>query len=152
MVEAAKRLLNEYVHLGKELPSEEETDQTGEKLHLAAHRGKVVVFYFYSSGIPLAEGEIQFLKQIHKHFEGKDLAILGVATEKGRDRFDQFKTIQQIPWTVYLDGNGLQGPIARKYSVRGLPSLWVLDRKGRARFFNISGRDLRLAIDKLLQE
>lgn len=152
MVDAARRLLDEYVHLGKELPSEEVTDQIGETLNLAAHRGKVVVFYFYSSNLPLAETEVHFLKQVHKHFEGKDLVILGVATEKGRDRFDQFKTIQGIPWTVYLDGNGLQGSIARKYTVRGLPSLWVLDRKGRSRFYNISGRDLRLAVQKLLDE
>lgn len=151
-VESAKRLLEEYVHLGKELPSDEVADQMGAKLNLSSHRGKVVVFYFYSSAIPLAEGEVHFLKQAHKHFQDKEVVILGVAIEKGRDRFEQFKTLQQIPWTVYFDGGGLQGALARKYSVRGLPALWILDRQGRARFFNISGRDLRIAVQSLLDE
>jgi peroxiredoxin/TolA-binding protein len=151
-VDSAKRLLEEYVHLGKELPSDPTTDITGATFDLSSFRGKVVVLYFYSTAIPLCDAEVHFLKQAHEQFQGKEFSIVGISIDKGREKFEQWKTIKGIPWPVYLDGNGLQGTIARQYSVRGLPALWVLDRKGRARFYNISGRDLRIAIDTLLQE
>jgi hypothetical protein len=58
----------------------------------------------------------------------------------------------RITWPILHDGKGFDGRLARLYDVRLLPSLRVIDRKGKLRFFNLAGKDLRFAVAKLLEE
>lgn len=147
VVAAAKRLLGEYACLGRELPSDPEAE-----LRLSTYRGHVVVLYFFSSALPFAEDEAAFLRKIRDRLKDQGLVLLGVSIEPDRERFERFKSEQKIPWPLFYDGGGLDGKLARLYSVRGLPSLTVVDKQGRGRFFNLGGRDLRLAVEKLLEE
>jgi peroxiredoxin/predicted negative regulator of RcsB-dependent stress response len=148
----ARQYLREYALLGRTLPSKKETDQEGKTLHLGAHAGKVVILYFFTSRIPIAEGEADFLRRTRARFDGKDLVILGVCIDPEKKDFRAFQVAQDISWPLYYDGNGLNGYLARLYAVHGIPSLRVLDRRGRVRFYNVSGRDLRLAVKKLVAE
>lgn len=150
LASAAKRLHEEYSLLGREMPAEKASDATGQEFRLGAHRGKVVVLYFFTPSLSVADEEVRFLRGLHDRLGERGLVILGVSVDPRRKAFEQFRTTRSIPWTTYLDGQ--EGNLARMFSVRGLPSLWALDRQGRARFFNLSGRNLRMALEKLLTE
>ncbi len=152
VVESARRLLEEYALLGRELPSEKTTDALDREVHLGKLRGKVVVFYFFSPGLPFADEEVRFLRTLHERHKGGAVEIVGVSVTPRRNSFEQFCELHSIPWSTFWDGEGMNGKLARMYSVRGLPSLWVLDRRGRTRFFNLSGRNLHIAVETLLAE
>ncbi len=148
----AQQFLREYSRLGKTLPSRKETDKEGKTLHLGKHAGKVIVFYFFTSRLPITESEVEFLQKTHEQFSGKDLVIIGVCIDPVKRDFLAFQAAFNVPWTIFYDGNGLNGYLARLYGVHGIPTLRVLDRNGRIRFYNVSGRDLRIAVEKLLDE
>jgi hypothetical protein len=46
----------------------------------------------------------------------------------------------------------LHGPIQTSYNVSHWPTIFVLDYKGVIRYFDVRGRELDDAIDKLLEE
>jgi TolA-binding protein/peroxiredoxin len=151
-VEIARRHLVEYLKLGRPAPGFSEKDISGADFSLEKHRGKVVVLYFFDSSNAASVTEASFLKKARDLAKGPDLQILGVSLDLDRRDLALFKTEAQIDWPLHCDGKGFDGKLARLYDVRGLPSLLVIDRKGKMRFFNIAGRDLRAAMFRLLEE
>lgn len=133
LAEAAKRLKEEYARMGRaaDVP-----------------QGKVVVLYFFSSKLAIAAAEAQFLKRIRS----KDVAVVGVSVDTDEKNLEAFVADLGIDWTIVKDGKPFEGKLAKAHGVRALPWLTVFDRKGRARFFNLGGRDLRGAVERLVQE
>ena len=145
--EHLRRLLSGYLLVGQKA-SEFEKDG----FSLKDQKGNVVILYFFYSNSALTEGELNFLKEIHDKTKEKPLKIVGVSLDPIGREFDTFKRIAEVPWTLVRDGNRFEGDIARKFTVKGLPHLVVLDKKGVIRFYNVSGRDLRLAVKSLFDE
>ncbi len=150
--DAARALLAGYLPLGTDAPSEGATDAEGNAFSLGPHRGSVVIVYFFTPGTPLASPEAAGLRRLADDFKGKDLRLLGVAVKTPRRNFARFRESQMLPWPLFYDGPDPDGKIARLLNLKGPPSLTAVDRKGKIRFFNLSGRDLRRAVEKLLEE
>lgn len=154
-VEIARRHLGEYLKLGQDAPGFAEKDIEGRDTSLEKMRGKVVVVYFFEPGAS-APAEGQFLKRAReeaaKAGRGEDLQIVGVSIGQDRKEIAIYRAQTRADWLLFHDGRGIDGKFARLYDVRGLPALTVIDRKGKIRFYNISGRDFRNCIAKLLEE
>lgn len=154
-VEIARRHLGEYLKLGQDAPGFAEKDIDGRDASLEKMRGKVVVVYFFDPGSS-AVTEGQFLKRAReeavKAGRGDDLQIVGVSIGTDRKEIAVYRAQVRADWMLFHDGRGIDGKFARLYDVRALPSLTVVDRKGKIRFYNIAGRDFRNCIAKLLEE
>lgn len=150
--ETARRRLTEYLRLGEPAPSGKVSDKLGNEFNLEEHRGKVVVVYFFDSAYREAVPEMESVRRAWERFRNRDLRILGVSISRDRRDFEIFRQAVNPPWTLFYDGEGIDGKIARFFNLRGLPSLWVLDRKGRFRFYNVAQLDLRHALSRLLDE
>lgn len=146
-VEQMRRLLTGYTAVGKPAPEPDHQD-----FSLKDQRGKVVVLYFYYSFVPLAEGELGFLRELSEKTKGRDVRIVGVSLDPVPKEFESFRRLRKIPWTLLYDGNRFEGKIAKRFEVQSLPHLLVIDKKGVIRFHNVSGRDLRIGVERLLQE
>jgi peroxiredoxin len=112
----------------------------------------VAVVYFFEAAYAPAVGEAGFLRKTRESFKAEDLEIVGISLDLDRKDLILLRDSQKIAWPLLWDGKGYDGKLARLYDVRTLPSLTVLDRKGKIRFYNLAGRDLRFAIAKLLEE
>src|SRR2546422_6874824 len=85
----------------------------------------------------------------------KPFVLLGVNSDKDREGLKPNMEKERITWRSWWDGGSTSGPIARKYAVRGWPTLYLLDHKGiiRDQFLGNPGdKKLDEAIDKLLRE
>jgi TolA-binding protein/peroxiredoxin len=151
-VEVARRHLAQYLKVGQDAPPFAERDLTGGEFSLDRSKGKVVVLYFFDTGLTTAVSEAAFLKRVRKSFKADDVQILGVSVNAERRDLSWFLTEAKVDWPIHFDGKGYEGRLARLYEVRMVPALSVIDRKGHLRFFNVAGRDLRNALAKLLEE
>jgi len=151
-VEVARRHLAEYLKIGDPAPAFSERDTKGGEFSLEKQRGKVTVLYFFDAGLTTAVTEAAFLKGARQAFKPEELQILGVSVNPDSKELSLFVSEFKIDWPLLSDGKGYDGKLARLYDARIVPSLTVIDRKGRIRFFNVANRDLRNCISKLLEE
>lgn len=151
-VELARRHLSAYLKVGDPAPGFAERDLKGGEFSLEKHRGKVVVLHFFDAGLTTAATEADFLKRAKGAFKPEELQILGVSVNPDAKDLSLFVSEMKVDWPIHLDPKGYDGKLARLYDARLLPSLTVIDRKGRIRFFNLAHRDLRNGIAKLLEE
>jgi peroxiredoxin len=155
-VEIARRHLTEYLKVGQDAPGFVEKDIEGAETSLEKLRGRVVVLYFFDPATASALAEATFLKKAKeeaaKAGRGEDLQLVGVSIGTDRKEIALYKSMARADWRLVHDGRGIDGKFARLYDVRGLPSLLVIDRKGKIRFYNIAGRDFRNSIARLIEE
>ncbi len=150
-VEIARRHLAEFLRVGSDAPAFAEKDLAGNPVSLEKVRGKVAVLYFFESPAPAAVPESGFLRRARDQFKA-EVEVLGVSLDLDRRDVGLFVEQRKVDWPVFFDGKGFDGRLPRLYDVRGLPHVLVLDRKGKVRFFNVAGRDLRNVLARLLEE
>jgi hypothetical protein len=92
-------------------------------------------------------------RSLVKRLEGKPFALLGVNSDKDKDKLKERLTKEQITWRSFWNGpKGPDGPISRAWNVRGWPTIYVLDAKGTIRFKNVRGDEMDKAVEELLKE
>lgn len=139
--DVARLHLSAYLKMGEERPAVAGTEGLA---------GKVGVLYFFDSTYAPAVGELRALRKLRAAIP--DLALAGVSMDLDKKDLASFTTEEKPDWPILHDGKGYDGAAARAFDVRRLPSLWVVDRKGRLRYHNLAGQDLKRAISGLLQE
>src|SRR5262245_15755223 len=91
-------------------------------------------------------------RSLVKKMEGKPFALLGVNSDKNRTELKKVLKSESITWRSFWNGkNGTEGPISKKYGVKGWPTLMVLDANGVIRYkWEGSPRDPEL-LDKAIE-
>lgn len=155
-VEIARRHLSAYLKIGQDAPGYAEKDIEGREASSDKLRGRVVVVYFFDPASAPSTAEAVFLKKTREDAvragRGDDLQLIGISIGTDRKEMPIYKALTKSDWPLIFDGKGIDGKFARLYDVRGLPSITIVDRKGKIRYFNIAGRDFRNCIAKLLEE
>ncbi|MBV8880439.1 MAG: tetratricopeptide repeat protein [Planctomycetaceae bacterium] len=155
-VEIARRHLAEYLKIGQDAPIFADKDIEGRDASVDKLRGKVLAVYFFDPAAQAAYPEAAFLRRAKeeaaKAGKGDDFQIIGISIGTDRKEMAMYRTQARADWILIHDGKGIDGKIPRLFDVRALPSMVVIDRKGKLRFYNIAGRDFRNSIAKLLEE
>src|SRR5262245_30113388 len=92
-------------------------------------------------------------RSLVKRLEGKPFALIGVNSDTDKDELKKQNEKHEVTWRSFWNGpDGTDGPIARKWNVRGWPTIYVIDPKGVIRFRDIRDKQLDRAVDELLAE
>jgi hypothetical protein len=91
-------------------------------------------------------------RSLVKRLEGKPFALIGVNSDDNRETLKQTLVRENITWRSFWNGGSTNGPISRAWSVRGWPSIWVIDARGVIRYKNVRGEAMDRAVDALLAE
>jgi thiol-disulfide isomerase/thioredoxin len=139
--------------IGKQAPEIVGEDLDGKPLKLSDYRGKVVVLCFWATWCGPCMQSVPHERELVQRMNGKPFALLGVNTDQESDRAKAKKiSIQsQMSWPSWWDGATPQR-IQSTYSVTALPTIYVLDAKGIIQFFDVRGKALDEAVDKLIRE
>lgn len=146
--ELARSLLFQEDHLRNDCPSPDLELKlvSGESWSLAKQRGKTVIIMFSYTGCGPCEQMYPKLREMQKEHPNS-LSIVGIMADESRqDAIDAIES-GKMTWNVYWDGN--PGTIARKWSVHGFPTIYVVDRQGLIAAKNLRGKALRSKIDQL---
>ncbi len=91
-------------------------------------------------------------RSLVKRLADKPFALLGINSDRDREELKKTMEKEQITWRSWWNGGSTQGPIAKKWNVRGWPTIYVLDHKGVIRYKGVRGEAMDKAVDALLQE
>jgi hypothetical protein len=91
-------------------------------------------------------------RSLVEKYADKPFAIVGINSDRDRDKLKERMAEEGITWKSFFDGGGTRGPIASAWNVSGWPTIYVLDAEGRIRFKDVRGEELDAAIEELMGE
>jgi hypothetical protein len=91
-------------------------------------------------------------RSLVEKYADKPFAIVGINSDRDRDKLKERMAEEGITWKSFFDGGGTRGPIASAWNVSGWPTIYVLDAEGRIRFKDVRGEEMDAAIEELMGE
>jgi thiol-disulfide isomerase/thioredoxin len=116
-------------------------------------KGKVVLVDFWATWCGPCLAELPRVKKAYAEFHGKGLEVLGVSCdERGKDLAEFLQKNPDMPWPQLFDPSqpGWHA-LAREYGVRGIPTMFLIDKSGVVRSVK-TREDFEQLIPRLLDE
>jgi peroxiredoxin len=123
---------------GKPAPDFTLPDLDGQRVSLQQYRGKVVFLNFWATWCIPCREEMPAMEQLFQTFQPQGLVILAVDLKESPDRVKAFFHQYRLSYTALLDESG---SVSRDYQVMGLPTTYLIGRKGTLLARGVGGRD-----------
>jgi peroxiredoxin len=124
----------------------------GSAFRLSAQRGKVVLVDFWDVACGPCRKEMPNLKAIYKDFKDQGLEILGISLDTEKAALDDYLKQAALPWKIACSWNGWDDVTVKLYQISATPSTWLIDRRGVLRYCDLTGEELRRAVEALVAE
>lgn len=121
-----------------------------DEVSLPQLRGRVVVLDFWATWCRPCRAIMPSLDQLHRRHHDRGLTILGLTRER-RPTIEAHLSRSPVAYTVARD----LGSTQQSYGVSAIPTLVVLDRRGRVREVRVGGENMQTlerVIEGLLAE
>ena len=98
----------------------------GRVLKVSDFRGKIVLVDFWATWCRPCVAEMEELKKLYERYSDK-IVIISISLDESRDRIVKFINERGIEWIVGWDP---KGEVARKFGIRAIPTLLIIDKNG----------------------
>ena len=102
----------------------------GRTVNVADFRGSVVYLDFWASWCGPCRQSFPFMNELQQELAGKGLSIVAVSVDKTADEARGFLANYPAQFAIALD---TAGACPKTYELQGMPSSYVIDRKGIVR-------------------
>lgn len=140
--------------LGKPLAATGRTTD-GKAFSTADWKGKVVLVDFWATWCGPCNAEIPRMKEIYKTYHPKGLEMVGLACDGSDDTVNTFVKQKDMPWTQMREESQSESdpwhPLAIRWGVIGVPTMFLIDKKGVLRFID-AREDTAAKIENLLAQ
>ena len=123
----ARCLIKQCDLLNNPCPPVKLTGLHGEKMDTAACKGKPLLIEFWSANSRTAMEDAAKLVQLYIRYQPKGFEIYTICVDKSREAMDIFQLQHPLPWPVYWDGMGLQGPVCQQFGVDNAGMRFLLE-------------------------
>jgi peroxiredoxin len=104
-------------------------DLKGKKFDSKNLKGKVVFLNFWATWCGPCKEEMPSMEALWQQFKGKDFVFLGISVDyEGRKPVKEFIERRRYTFPVLLDP---KCEILDLYKVKGIPTTFIIDKKGR---------------------
>jgi peroxiredoxin len=109
--------------------------RAGKPVSLTQYKGQVVMINFWATWCGPCRQEMPHLEAIHKKYSKMGFTMLGVNVEPDSKAADQWLAKQGTPvsFPILFDTDS---KVSKLYSVAGMPSTVIVDRKGKIRLLH----------------
>src|SRR5262245_504131 len=149
----AAAAINKLV-VGAVMPDITGKDINGKEFKLSDYRGKVVLLHFWGHWCGPCRAMFPYERALVKRMENAPFALIGINSDRDKDLVKKQNEAEQISWRCVWNGpEGVTGPIAKDFRIRGWPTLYLIDHEGviRHHWLGNPGNDtLDRAIDALV--
>ena len=100
---------------------------TAEKINLDTYKGKVIYVDFWASWCGPCKRSLPKLQEFREKYKDKGFEVIAINMDE--DIHDANIFLEKFPVTFPV-GADPKGKIAEQYSLKGLPSAYIIDRQG----------------------
>lgn len=137
--------------VGREALAIEGDDLAGKPARLEDYRGRIVLLDFWSTACVPCLREMPGVVKTYEEHHAEGFDVIGICLDPDVATLKAFLAQNQVPWRQVCDGQSWRGPNATKYSVRAVPTMFLVGRDGKIAFMPLSAEDLDYALTKLLK-
>jgi thiol-disulfide isomerase/thioredoxin len=127
------------------------TTVTGAALNLAAYRGKVVLIHYWATWSEPCLADLSVLKNIQAKYARDRFAIVGVSLDGSKDDLRRYLAQNRLPWPQIYEQGGLDNRLANELGILTLPTMLLVDQRGRVINRNVHVGGLDGELKKLLR-
>lgn len=113
---------------GKPAPEFTATDVTGATQTIAAHKGKMVMLYFWADWCPTCKKEFPETQAYYEKLKSQGLEILAINVKQPKEASEKFKQEFGATFPMLIDE---EGKISDLYEVKELPTNYFIDKEGK---------------------
>jgi len=107
-------------------------------ISLSQFQGKVVYLDFWASWCTSCRKSFPWMNKMQERYGKKGLVIVAVNLDKDKAQLDKF--LKKYP-TNFIIAEDPSGSIAARYKVPGMPSAYLISRKGEITSYHIGFRE-----------
>jgi thiol-disulfide isomerase/thioredoxin len=125
----------------------------GTEVDLAKMRGKVVLIDFWATWCGPCVAEIPNVVANYKKYHAQGFEVVGITLESDPDdkkKMVDYTEKHEMVWPQYFDGKGWDNDLGRKFGIRAIPAMFLLDKEGKIASSNARGEQLETEIKRLL--
>lgn len=126
-------------------------DPLGNPITMSSVPAKVKIIDFWASWCGPCRLNNPALKQLYEDFHDKGLEIIGVSLDNNADKWKGAIEKDDLGWINVSTLCGWTCEIARRYNVKAIPAMFVLDNKNRIIASGLRGKELRTFIEERLK-
>ncbi len=116
-------------------------DMEGNSHTLSAYRGRIVFLNFWASWCPPCREEMPSMQKTYTSWDKNKYVMLAVNVDEGREKIKEFARKNGYTFPILIDnGSG----VSKKYGIRGIPTTYLIDGKGRMITKVVGSRDWSL--------
>jgi thiol-disulfide isomerase/thioredoxin len=142
---------------GRAFPSLEFASLSGDQVSLASLKGKVVLIDFWATWCGPCRSVMPDLVETYREYHGKGFEIIGISLDRDQSQLEKYMQEMGITWQQYYDGLWWNNKIAKRFGVRGIPHIVLIDKNGAVHFNTnydqqkppLHGVELRNIVSKL---
>ena len=110
----------------------------GRKIELAALRGRVVLINYWATWCEPCRDEMPAIDRLREKMKGRPFEVLAVNFGESEERVSAFVAKLNLSMPILLDPykNSVEA-----WKVRGLPMTFLVDARGRVRYWSFGERD-----------
>jgi peroxiredoxin len=134
--ESARRKARGWIRRQEQLGKPVEFDwvsTSGTPVRSSALRGNVVALEFWATWCPPCAADAPRWRALYDRAKPKGFEIVGISLDTSRSQFEAFTRKERMTWPQVRDGKAWEGDRVLDFGVTRLPTVWLLDRKGRLR-------------------
>lgn len=148
--EAGEQLLAKLDRVGKPL-NIKFTAVDGREVDVANMKGKVVLVDFWATWCAPCMAELPNVKATYEKLHDKGFEIVGISFDRDIDKLKQIVAREKMTWPQYFEGKGEGNKYGEEFAISGIPTMWLVDKKGVLRELN-ARENLDEKVKKLLAE
>lgn len=123
---------------------------SGGTIDLARYRGRVVLIQYWATWCEPAKTDMAALKELLSKY-GRSLSIIGVSLDNTPKDLTDYLAKNKLPWPQIFEAGGLDSRPANQLGILTLPTMILVDQKGKVVNRNIQTAELDRALKKLIR-
>ena len=106
----------------------------GREVNLAKLKGKVILVEFWSTTCGPCVGRMPEVKSVYEKYQADGFEIVGISLDDKEGALRRFIKEKELRWPQHFDGKGWENKFALAYGIYGIPTMWLLDKRGDLRY------------------